>query len=172
MKVKVLLVIGLIVAVGAVLTSGCCFPASCSDQISKQVGDQVKKGVEKGIKNSTGTTVNTNKTKEVTGEDLTSVPRYQGSTRTLYIKGAPVNGNISVSLTYETTDDAAKVVSWYKEKMAGLGWTISLTVAGQDGGEMNTYQKNDNAITATVNVTRSNNKTDIVIMYNGPEAGA
>lgn len=173
---KKLLAVSLVAALAAFLVSGCCCPAGISDQFSKMVGNEVQKGVQKGIENSTNTKIDTNKKKETGGEDLKSVPKYPGSTRTLYIKGEPVNGNISVSITYETTDDAATVVSWYKDKMAGLGWTVTLTVAGTDGGEMVTYGKGGTApnydTTATVNVTTGNGKTDIGIMYNGVEAGA
>jgi hypothetical protein len=173
MKLKAFLVVSLVTVLGVFLVSGCCIPSGCTDLIGQKVGDTVQKSVEKGIKDSTGTSVNTEKTKEVTGEDLKSVPRYPDSTRTLYIKGAPVDGNISVSLTFETSDDPAKVVAWYKDKMTGLGWTVTLTVAGTDGGEMTTWGKNDNSTTATVNVSKnSNGKTDIGVFYNGVEAGA
>jgi hypothetical protein len=173
MKLKGFLVVSLVAVMGVFLLSGCCCPAGITDMFSKSVSNQVQKSVEKGIKDTTGTTINTDKTKEVTGEDLKSVPRYTGSIRTLYIKGEPIDRNVSISLTYETTDDPATVSAWYKDKMAGLGWTVTLTVAGTDGGEMITYGKNDNATTATVNVTKnSNGKTDIGIFYNGVAAGA
>jgi hypothetical protein len=174
MKWKGLVVVSLVAGLGVFLVSGCCCPASLTDQIGNQVSKEVQKGVEKSIEDTTGTSINTDKTKEVTGEDLKSVPRYPDSTRTLYIKGEPIDGNISVSLTYETTDDPAKVVAWYKDKMAGLGWTVTLTVAGTDGGEMITWGKNDNATTATVNVTKNSGgkKTDVGIFYNGAAEGA
>lgn len=174
MKQKGILAVIMMAALGAFLVSGCCCPTGLTDQFGEQIGKEVQKNVEKAIEDETGTEINTDETKEVTGEDLKSVPRYPDSTRTLYIKGEPVGGNISVSLTYETTDDPAKVVAWYKDKMAGLGWSVTLTVAGTDGGEMITYGKNDNATTATVNVTKNsgNGKTDIGIFYNGAEEGA
>ncbi|MFA5866753.1 MAG: hypothetical protein WC891_02140 [Actinomycetota bacterium] len=172
MKLTAVLAIGLVAALGAFLVSGCCMPSGCSDLIGQKVSDTVQKGVEKGIEDSTNTTIDTEKTTEATGEDLKSVPRYPGATRTLYIKGEPIDGNISVSINYETTDSASKVVSWYKDKMAGLGWTVSMTVSGTDGGEMITYGKNNNETTATVNVSKSGDKTDIGIMYNGAESGA
>ncbi len=172
MKWKMAVAVILALSLSAIAASGCCMPSGCSDLIGNQVNDAVKKGVEKGIKDSTGTTINTDKTTEASGEDLKSVPRYPGATRTLYIKGEPISGNISISISYETKDDAAKVVSWYKEKMAGLGWSVTMTVAGTDGGEMITYGKNNNETTATVNVTKSSDKTDIGVMYNGAEAGA
>lgn len=84
----------------------------------------------------------------------------------------PIGGNIRVSITYETKDDATKVVSWYTDKMASLGWTVTLTIAGQDGGEMISYKKGETETTATVNVTKSSDITDIGIMYNGVETGA
>lgn len=164
MKLKAFLAVSLVATLGTVLVSGCCIPSSCSDQIGKQVEKQVEK--------NTNTNINTEKTKEATGEDLKSVPRYPDSTRTFYIKGEPVDGNISISITYETTDAPAKVSSWYKDKMASLGWTVSMTVAGQDGGEMITYDKGDNNTTATVNVSKSDSKTTISVMYNGAESGA
>lgn len=172
MGLKKVLAVGLPAVLGVFLVSGCCCPAGLTDQFGDQIGKEVQKSVEKSIEKNTNTEINTDKTTEATGEDLKSVPRYPGSTRTLYIKGEPVNGNISVSLTYETTDDAAKVISWYKDKMAGLGWTVTLTVAGTNGGEMITFGKNNNETTATVNVTASDGKTDIGLMYNGAEAGA
>ncbi len=172
MKLKAILAITLVAALGTFFVSGCCVPSGCSDLIGQKVGESVKKGVEKGIKDSTGTTINTDKTTEASGEDLKTVPRYPDSTRTLYIKGEVVNGNISVSINYETKDDAAKVVSWYKDKMAGLGWSVTMTVAGTDGGEMITYGKNNNETTATVNVTKTGDKTDVGVMYNGVAAGA
>ena len=172
MKLKAFLVVSLVAMLGVFLVSGCCCPAGLTDQIGNTIGNEVQKGVEKGIEDSTNTKIDTNKTTEATGEDLKSVPRYPDATRTLYIKGEPIDGNISVSITYETTDDAAKVVSWYKEKMAGLGWAVTLSVAGTDGGEMITYGKNNNETTATVNVSTSGEKTDIGVMYNGAEAGA
>lgn len=172
MRLKTVVAICVIAAMGAFLLSGCCMPSGCSDLIGQKAGDAVKKSVEKGIEDSTGTEINTDETKEVTGEDLKSVPRYPDSTRTLYIKGAAVNGMVSISINYKTSDDPAKVVAWYKDKMAALGWTVTLTVAGTDGGEMITYGKNNNETTATVNVTKSSDKTEIGIMYNGVEAGA
>lgn len=172
MKLKAFLVVSLVAVLGVFLVSGCCCPAGLTDLIGNKVGDTVQKSVEKGIKDSTGTTVDTEKTTEATGEDLTSVPRYPDSTRTLYIKGEPIDGNISITITYETTDGAAKVVSWYKDKMVGLGWAVTVAVAGTDGAEMITFGKNNNEATATVNVSKSGEKTDIGIMYNGPEAGA
>jgi hypothetical protein len=162
----------MVAALAAFLVSGCCCPSGLGDMFGEQIGKEVQKSVEKGIEDSTDTEINTDKTKETTGEDLKSVPRYPDSTRTLYIKGEPVGGMISVSLTYETEDDAATVVSWYKDKMAGLGWTLTLSAGGTDGGEMITYGKNNNETTATVNVTAGDGKTDIGIMYNGVEEGA
>ncbi len=166
MKLKALLAVSLVAALGAVLVSGCCIPSSCSDKIGEQIGKQVEKQVEE----NTGVDVNTEKTTEATGEDIKSVPRYPDSTRTFYIKGEPIDGNVSISITYETKDTPAKVSSWYKDKMASLGWTVSVTVAGTDGGEMITYDKGDNNTTATVNVTKDT-KTTITIMYNGAESG-
>ena len=168
MKMRALLAVSLVATLGAVLVSGCCIPSSCSDQIGQQIGKEVEKQVEK----NTGVDVNTEKTTEATGEDLKSVPRYPDATRTLYIKGEPIDGNISISITYETKDAPAKVSSWYKDKMASLGWTISMTVAGTDGGEMITYDKGDDNTTATVNVSKSDSKTAISVMYNGAASGA
>lgn len=172
MRVKGLILTVLAMAVGGLLVSGCCIPSSLTDSIGQKVGSEVEKGVKKSIEENTGVKVETEDTAESSGEDLSSVPRYPDAKRTFYIKGEPIDGNISVSITYESTDDAAKIVSWYKEKMAAKGWKLTLTVAGQDGGEMISYEKGDNNTTATVNVTKSDKKTDITIMYNGAESGS
>ncbi len=157
-------------ALSGVMITGCCLPSSLSSKIGDEVGKSVEKNVNKAVKDSTG--IDTTKTKEATGEDLKSVPRYPDSTRTLYIKGEPVGGNISISITYETKDAASKVVAWYKDKMAGLGWTVTLSIAAQDGGELISYKKGETETTATVNVTTANGTTNIGIMYNGAESGA
>jgi hypothetical protein len=154
------------------LVSGCCLPSSLTSKIGDQVGKSVESGVKKSIEKNTGVKVESGDAAEASGTDLKSVPPYTGAKRTFYIKGEPVNGNISVSITYQTSDDVAKVVAWYKAKMAEKGWTVTMTVAGQDGGEMVTYDKGDKNTTATVNVTKSDSKTDITVMYNGTEAGA
>jgi hypothetical protein len=172
MKFKGLVLSVLVLGVGGVLLSGCCIPSGLSSKIGDQVGKSVESGVKKSIEKNTGVKVESGDSAEAAGTDLKSVPPYTGAKRTFYIKGEPVNGNISVSITYQTSDDPAKVLAFYKEKMAALGWTVSLTVAGQDGGEMVSYDKGDNNTTATVNVTKSNGKTDITVMYNGVEAGA
>ncbi len=172
MNLKAGLSIVAALALSGVMVAGCCLPSGLSSRIGDEVGKSVESNVKKSIEDSTNTKIDTTKTKEVTGEDLKSVPRYPDSTRTLYIKGEPISGNVSISLTYETKDAAAKVASWYKDKMAGLGWTVVLTVAGQDGGEMISYKKEGTETTATVNITRSSDVTDIGIMYNGAESGA
>lgn len=172
MKIKGLVLMVLALAVGGLLVSGCCIPSSLTDTIGNKVGSEVEKGVKKSIEENTGVKVETEDTAESSGEDLKSVPRYTGAKRTFYIKGEPISGNVSISITYETKDDPAKVVAWYKEKMTEKGWTVTMTVGGTDGGEMITYDKGDNNTTATVNVTKSNDKTDITIMYNGAESGA
>lgn len=168
MRLKALLAVSLVLVLGAALISGCCIPTSCSDQLGEQIG----KEVEKKIEEESGVDVETEDTAETSGKDLESVPRYPDSKRTFYIKGEPVDGNVSISITYETSDSPSDVVAWYKEKMAGLGWTVSSTIGGTDGGEMITYDKGDNNTTATINVTKDGNKATITIMYNGVESGA
>ena len=160
------------VIAGGMLSSGCCLPSSLSDKIGDKVGDSITDSVEKNIEKETGVDVETEDTAETSGKDLQSVPRYPDSKRTFYIKGEPIDGDISISITYESTDATAKVNTWYKDKMASLGWAVGVAVGGTDGGEMITYQKNDSEITATVSVTKEGDKTGITIMYNGPEAGA
>lgn len=165
---------GALVALGVcgAMVAGCCMPGAVSDKIGEQVGKSVESGVKKSIEKSTNTQIETGDTAEAKGEDLKSVPAYPGAKRTFYVKGEPIDGKISISITYETGDSLSKVSAWYKDKMAGLGWTVSMTIAGSDGGEMVTYQKDNNATTATVNVAKSNDKTGITIMYNGAESGA
>jgi hypothetical protein len=171
MRLKGFLAFGLVAAMGVFLVSGCCCPATLTDQIGSQIGSEVKKGVEKGIEDSTGATINTDKT-DATGEDLKSVPRYPGSTRTQYIKVPPTNGTIGITLMYETSDDPAKVIAWYKDKMAGLGWTVSSSGSVAESTETTTYSKNENATTANVTVGKPAAKTIISISYYGPEEGA
>lgn len=172
MKFRGLILAVLALAVGGLLLSGCCFPSGLSNKIGDEVGKSVEKGVKKSIEDKTGVKVESGDSAEASGTDLKSVPKYTGAKRTFYIKGEPVNGNISVSITYQTSDTPAKVSAFYKEKMAALGWTVTMTVAGQDGGEMVTYDKGDNNTTATVNITKGSDKTEITVMYNGTEAGA
>jgi hypothetical protein len=158
--------------VGGIGISGCCMPSSLSDKIGEKVGDSVKEGVEKSIENETGVTIDTDDSGETSGEDLKSAPRYPKSKRTFYIKGEPIDGDVSISITYESEDDTAKVTSWYKDKMPELGWKVQVSVGGTDGGEMITYERDAGETTVTVSTSKVDDKTSITLIYNGKEAGA
>ncbi len=141
--------------------SGCCCPTEYfSDQFGKKIEKEIKKGVEEGTQDTGEDGV----TKDVEGEDLDEVPRYPDSVRTFYAK-TDAAGTLAYSIKYETSDEASKVTTWYKDEMGKKGWELSSSTSTGAGGETMVFSKNEFKENTTVTISSETGKTTIDIVY-------
>jgi len=102
----------------------------------------VETGCVGGIpdRDSGSTFVETIPTSDITGEEISDIPRYPDSTRITYEENFPTQGYIMV--VYVTSDGIDPVLDFYKAQLPAHGWSyiskttdqVSATKESQDPG--------------------------------------
>jgi ABC-type oligopeptide transport system substrate-binding subunit len=135
---------------------------------------------KKAVEKSTGVKVNDNNS-EVTVTDKNGatasmsskegklpdglpddVPAYSGTIKGSATMQTPDGTNYTFSV--ETKDDPTTVVSWYKDKLAAKGWTISSTVASGDSAMIGAEKGDKNKLAVTIGRDSSSDMTVITVV--------
>lgn len=70
------------------------------------------------------------------------------------------------SFTVETDDDAATVVTWFKDKLAEKSWTISSTVTANETSMLSAEKGEKNKLVVNITKDTSSGKTQVTTINN------
>ena len=91
------------------------------------------------------------------------VPAYAGTIKS----SATLATEEGTNYTFEvaTSDDAATVQSWYKDKLTSSGWTVTGTVtSGSESAMVSAKKGEKNNIVVTIGKNTSDGKTEIAVI--------